>query len=264
MSTLQATFKTKPALPQSTILNQKVIIKDLQTVSQVQPSIFRFLITGDRQCGKTLTCYALLLTYMKTKFPGIIIPALQLSHWFQDTTTSPLIYTPQVPIRLRVSWSSYFCGRLIKIHMTSVTKYTLIILQRFTYNYTLISDIHKLTSALSSIPQFQITGPKVSSFNRYLAYQGLLDFPEFNAEFLRFLVACNTYSESPNKDVLNNCVLKEDERWTSNMYSFKGESLLSKSLVMVKRNILQMFLIAQISRYLVNCLVKYHVQYSFL
>ncbi|KAL5269665.1 hypothetical protein ACHWQZ_G003203 [Mnemiopsis leidyi] len=115
----------------------------------------RFLITGDRQCGKTLTCYALLLTFMKTKFPGVIIPALQLSHWFQDTTTSPLIYTPQ----------------------------------------------------------------------------GLLDFPEFNAEFLRFLVACNTYSESPNKDVLNNCVLKEDERWTSNMYSFKGESLLSAAKI---------------------------------
>ena len=42
------------------------------------------------------------------------------------------------------------------------------------------------------------------------------------------MVACNTYSESPNKEALSNCVLKEDERWTSNMFSFKGDSLLSE------------------------------------
>ena len=46
------------------------------------------------------------------------------------------------------------------------------------------------------------------------------------------MVACNTYSESPNKEVLSDCVLKEDERWTSNMFSFKGDSLLSECSVL--------------------------------
>ncbi|XP_063683181.1 uncharacterized protein LOC134817785 [Bolinopsis microptera] len=110
----------------------------------------RFLMSGERRCGKTLSCYALLITYMKENFNGLIIPALHLSPWFQDTSTTQMIHTGE----------------------------------------------------------------------------GLLDFPEINAEFLRFFVACNTFSQNPNKDAISNCLLLEDERWTSNIYSFKGDSLM--------------------------------------
>lgn len=51
---------------------------------------------GEKQCGKTMSCYAILISYMKKNFPGLIVPALHLAHWFQDTPNTQLIHTDQV------------------------------------------------------------------------------------------------------------------------------------------------------------------------
>ena len=111
----------------------------------------RFVLSGNKQCGKTLSCYALLLDAVTSKFDGIVIPALHLSRWFQDT----------------------------------------------------------------DICNFVHSSP------------GMLDFPDFNVEFLRYLILCNTLSVNPDNDILASSILLDDERWTSQLYSFKGDSLLN-------------------------------------
>ena len=70
-------------------------------------------MSGERRCGKTLSCYALLITYMKENFDGLIIPALHLSPWFQDTSTTQMIHTGQV----------LFKFILLKIILGSVSVY---------------------------------------------------------------------------------------------------------------------------------------------
>ena len=57
-------------------------------------------MSGERRCGKTLSCYALLITYMKENFDGLIIPALHLSPWFQDTSTTQMIHTGEVLFKI--------------------------------------------------------------------------------------------------------------------------------------------------------------------
>lgn len=106
-----------------------------------------FVLKGSRQCGRTLSCYAMLI---KSVTAGeLVIPGLHLAKWFQDTPQTTLINTPH----------------------------------------------------------------------------GELDFPEINAQFLKFFVACNTFGD--NSAALNELTLLDDERWTSQSYSFKGESLLN-------------------------------------
>ena len=111
----------------------------------------RFVLTGNRQCGKTLTCYALLRDAFTSQFGGLIIPAIHLSKWFQDTDVTNFLHVGNE----------------------------------------------------------------------------MLDFPDFNVEFLRYLMLCNTLPGNPDSGLLANTTLLEDERWTSQLYSFKGDSLLN-------------------------------------